>query len=236
MVHSSIFTLGKIENGLSGLYQAFRKILGEKGTLMVPTFTYSFRRNQIFDVRNTPTGAEIGSFAEYIRKLPGAIRSTDPLFSMAAIGPQAEDLMERTSHRCFGKDSIYEKIFSANALFVALGITYSTGITAFLHLENLAGIDYRREMRFDGQSIGYDGKIYDDWAIHFARDEEKYPSAYTNRDPLGYQMEELGISKAVDFGSGHHIALRAQSFKECVLSKLAKDPHLMLVDKDAEDS
>jgi len=231
MVHSSIFTLGIIEKGLSGLYQAFREALGENGTLIVPTFTYSFRRNKIFDVRNTPTGAEIGAFSEYVRKLPESIRSTDPLFSMAAIGPKAEYLMKRKSHRCFGQDSIYNKIFDANALFVALGITYSTGITAFLHLECIAGIDYRKETKFDGQSIGYDGEIYDDWAIHFARNEEQYPLAYTNRDPLGNKMEKLGISKAVDFGSGHHIALRAKPFKEFVLTELKKNPHLMLVNK-----
>ena len=229
MVHSSILSLGKIEDGLSGLYKAFRNQIGQEGTLIVPTFTYSFRRNEIFDVRNTPAGVEIGSFAEYVRKLPGAIRSTDPLFSMAAIGPKAKELMNRTSHNCFGEGSIYEKLFDINTLFIALGITYSTGITAFLHLELLAGVDYRKKMRFDGQSIGYDGKIYDDWAIHFARDEKKYPKAYTNRDPLGKRMEEKGISKAIDFGSGHHIALHAQPFKKYVLSELEKDPHTMLV-------
>ena len=231
MVHSAVFTLGHIESGPSGLYHAFRNLLGDEGTLIVPTFTYSFRRDQVFDVRNTPVGAEIGAFAEYVRKLPGATRSTDPLFSMAAIGPQAEALMKRTSHNCFGEGSIYEKIFAVDTLFVALGITYSTGLAAFMHLERLAGVDYRREMRFDGLSIGYDGKPYDDWVIHFARDEERYPSAYTNRDPLGYRMEELGISKAVDLGSGHHIALRAQPFAKYVLAELARDPHVMLVNK-----
>lgn len=231
MVHSAVFTLGMIENGLSGLYQAFRNLLGEEGTLIVPAFTYSFRRNEVFDVLNTPVGAEIGAFAEYVRKLPVAIRSTDPLFSMAAIGPQAGALMKRTSYSCFGEGSIYERIFAVNALFVALGITYSTGLTCFLRLEWLAGVDYRREMRFDGQSTGYDGKAYHDWAIHFARDEEHYPLAYTNRDPLGYRMEKLGISEAVDFGSGHHVALRALPFAEYVLSELARDPHVMLVNK-----
>ena len=231
MVHSAVFTLGHIESGPSGLYHAFRNLLGDEGTLIVPTFTYSFRRDQVFDVRNTPVGAEIGAFAEYVRKLPGAIRSTDPLFSMAAIGPRADALMERSTHYCFGPGSIYEKLFAANVLFVALGITYSTGLTCFLHLERLAEVDYRREMRFGGQSIGYDGNVYDDWAIHFARDEERYPAAYTNRNPLGYRMEEIGISRAVDFGSGHHIALRAQPFAEYVLVELARDPHVMFVNE-----
>jgi len=41
-------------------------------------------------------------------------------------------------------------------------------------------------------------------------------------------MEKLGISKAVDFGSGYHMLLYAQSFAEYTLSELARDPHVML--------
>jgi aminoglycoside 3-N-acetyltransferase len=231
MLHSTVFTLGLIEDGLLGLYEALQNRLGVSGTLIVPTFTYSFRRQQIFDVRNTPVGAEIGAFAEFVRKLPGVIRSADPLFSMSAVGPQAEKLMTRTSHECFGQGSIYEKLFDVNALFIALGITYSTGITAFMHLECLANVDYRCKMRFDGMSIGYDGIEYPDWALHFARNEARYPFSCTNRDPLGYRMEQVGISKAMDFGSGHHMALRAQPFQDYVLSELARNPHSMLIDK-----
>ena len=230
MLHSTVFTLGLIEKGLAGLYQALRNLLGDAGTLIAPTFTYSFRRNQVFDIRHTPAPAEIGVFSEYVRKLPGTVRSADPLFSMAAIGPHATNLMERSSHNCFGMGSIYEKIFAVDALFVGLGITYSTGLACFMHLERMANVDYRREIRFSGQSIGYDGDIYDDWAIHFARDENRYPTAHTDRDPLGHRMEERGISKGFDFRSGHHVAFHAQVFEEYVLSELAKDPTVMLVD------
>ena len=55
-----------------------------------------------------------------------------------------------------------------------------------------------------------------------------YTLAHTNCDPLGCRMEKLGISKAVDFGSGYHMLLYAQSFAEYTLSELARDPHVML--------
>ena len=230
MLHSAVFTLGLIEKDLAGLYQAIRNLLGDAGTLIVPTFTYSFRRNQVFDIRHTPAPTEIGVFAEYVRKLPGAVRSADPLFSMAAIGPHAATLMERSSHNCFGVGSVYEKIFGVDAMFVGIGITYSTGLACFMHVERMANVDYRRDTRFSGQSIGYDGHIYDDWSIHFARDENRYPTAHTNRDPLGHRMEDRGISRGLDFGSGHHVAFHAQVFAEYVLSELARDPTVMLVD------
>ena len=230
MVQSAVFTLGVIETGLTGLYRVFRELLGESGTLIVPTFTYSFRRNEIYDVRFSKSPKEIGAFSEYVRTLPNAVRSVDPLFSMAGVGPDAVKLLDRTSHNCFGMGSIYDNLFAANTLFVGLGVTYSTGLPCFMHLERLAKVDYRCEMRVEGRSIGYDGNVYDDWAIHFARDEARYPLRHTNREPLGSQLEELNISTAVDFGSGHHMAFKAEPFAEFVLSQLAQNPHVMLAE------
>ena len=47
LVHSSLFSLGKIENNVEGFYKAIRDVIGEEGTIIVPTFTYSFRRNDL---------------------------------------------------------------------------------------------------------------------------------------------------------------------------------------------
>lgn len=236
MVHSAVFTLGLIEDGLDGMYRAFRSVIGESGTLIVPTFTYSYRRGTVFDIRHSKPFKSIGVFAEHVLTLEDSFRSSDPLFSMAAVGPRAEVLMNRHGHNSFGKGSTYEKIFDTDALIVAIGITYDTGITAFLHLERLARVDYRREERFDGTSIGYDGSEYQDWAIHFVRDEERFPLAKRNRGPIGQAMEELGVSIAYKFGSGNHFALRCQPFAKYVLSELESDPYAMMINTTPSSS
>jgi len=234
MVHSSLFSLGKIENGLDGFHAALRKSVGECGNIIVPTYTWSFRRRQIYDVRNSMVPKEIGAYSEYLRKLPEAFRSLDPLFSMAAIGPHAQELMNRPSKACFGPGTTYEKLFALNMRILAIGITYSTGISPFMHLERLANVDYRRELRFDGKSIDYSGQTYDDWAIHFARNEKDYPNARTFRETVGRQMETKGISIGLKFGYGRHVALSAKPFEEYVLSILHSNPMAMLV-KDSHE-
>ena len=231
MIHSALFTLGRIEGGLQGFYEAVRNSIGEEGTLIVPTFTYSYRRKQIFDVYNSKTSREIGVFAEFVRQIPGAVRSLDPLFAMSAIGPKADELMGRTSHNCFGAGSIYERLFAEQTSFVGVGITYGSGLTAFLHLERLADVGYRHEMKFDGVTIGYEGVCDNDWAIHFVRDEESYPNIRSDRSVIGARLEETKISKAVDFGSGHHFAIPAQGFRDFVLSALEDDPEIMVAEK-----
>lgn len=231
MIHSALFTLGRIEGGLQGFYEAVRNSIGEEGTLIVPTFTYSYRRKQIFDVYNSKTSREIGVFAEFVRQIPGAVRSLDPLFAMSAVGPRADELMGRTSHNCFGAGSIYEKLFSEQTLFVGVGITYGSGLTAFLHLERIANVAYRHEMKFDGVTIGYEGLHENDWAMHFVRDQVSYPNIRSDRSVIGARLEETKISKAVDFGSGHHFAIPAQGFSDFVLSALEEDPEIMVEEK-----
>ena len=227
MVHSSLFTFGRIENGATGFHRALRDLIGSEGTLIVPTFTYSFRRGERFDVANSPAPAQLGAFAEYLRRKGGAVRSPDPLFSMATEGPRAEDLMARPSSACFGEGSVYGKLFDADILILALGITYSTGLAGFMHVERLAGVDYRQEQRFEGVTIGLDGVAHDDAAIHFARDEKRYPHGRTDREAVGRAMEDAGIATALSYGSGRHVAVRALGFRDFVGDALARDPHVM---------
>lgn len=227
MIHSATFTLGLVEHGLDGIYQAIRRILGPDGTLIVPTFSYSFRRGETFNVMKTPCPKALGAFSEYVRTLAGAVRSADPLFSMAAVGPEAENLMRRQSYFCFGRGSIYENLFSRDILIVGIGITYDTGISAFMHLERLAEVDYRRELTLHGTTVGVNGVAYADVAVHFERNTEKYPNGKRNRIPLGLELEREGISKMEEFGSGRHFAMRALSLEKYVLERLYKDPWLM---------
>jgi len=227
MIHSALYTMGHIENGANGFYQALRNQVGENGTIIVPTFTYSYRRNQIYDIRKTKAPNEIGVFSEFVRNRGHAVRSADPLFSMAAEGPKAENLMKRDSLYCFGANSIYEKIFQENAVILGFGISYSTGLAAFMHLEKLAKVDYRYDLEFKGVSIDHDGNKYNDKAIHYARNEELYPYGKTDRERIGAAMERYGVATRIDYGSGKHIALRTREFKDFVLTQLNKEPHIM---------
>ena len=50
LIHSSIFSLGRLQDGLDTLYYSIRNIIGPTGNVIVPNFTYSFRRKKIFNV------------------------------------------------------------------------------------------------------------------------------------------------------------------------------------------
>ena len=228
MLHTSLFALGKLEGGTEGFYNALWDHLGEDATIVVPTFTYSFRRQEIFDVRHSPSAKSLGIFPEYVRCKFETVRSGDPLFSMAAIGPMAKELMVRESNACFGPGSIYGKLFHAGALFVGIGITYSTGFAGFMHLEKLANVFYRQDVEFHGLSIDHQSKKFGDYAIHYARNEEVYRHASTNRESIGRILEERGASKAITYGYGTHHGLSGPLWSDIVLEELATNPSCML--------
>jgi aminoglycoside 3-N-acetyltransferase len=228
MLHAALFSLGIIEGGISGFYNVLREHIGTDGTLIVPTFTYSFRRNEMFDIVSTPSARNIGIFSEYVRKQEDAVRSADPLFSMAAIGSQSDFLMQRTSEASFGTSSIYDRLFSNNIYFLAIGITYSTGIAGFIHLEKIAQVPYREDVRLTGRSRNTYGIEFEDSVVHYARNEAIYGNARTDREEMGRILEAKRASTAVPFGYGRHICLRAQAWQEVVLHELNKNPFAML--------
>jgi len=89
--------LGKPTRGIQSYFDVLQAIIGEKGTLVVPTFTLDFPRTQIFDRQKTPSKG-MGSFSEYVRQLPGSLRSSHPMQSVAAHGFYARDLADRDTH------------------------------------------------------------------------------------------------------------------------------------------
>lgn len=90
LMHSSYRSLGGIEDGAAGFFDAFLSLLGAEGTLVLPALTYSHvnRENPYFDIRTTPTC--VGYLTEYFRtQVQGVIRSLHPTHSCCAVGRHA---------------------------------------------------------------------------------------------------------------------------------------------------
>lgn len=95
LIHSSFKSMGEIEGGAHGFFEAVTEVLGEKGTLLLPTlsFDYVTREQPIFDVNTTPSC--IGYLPEYFRtQFPGVIRSLHPTHSCAAYGKYAMEFVK----------------------------------------------------------------------------------------------------------------------------------------------
>lgn len=126
-------------------YTAILSILGDSGTLVVPTYTTQVARYDIdFFLEETPS--LMGLFTEYIRMLPESIRSIHPIHSLCAVGKNAEYICTNNGLNDFGWDSPFYKMLilsSANSVkigSIGLGSGYAVGIGHFL--EGMCDLPY----------------------------------------------------------------------------------------------
>lgn len=158
LVHSDMVSLGipkefvEHSEAVCGVvYDSIRTIVGEKGTIIVPTFTYSFCKGEDFDVDGSPS--KVGSFSEFVRRLPGAVRNNDPLFSFAAIGPERNLITDYYSNSTFSPESSpFRNFYSRNVKILLLGVDLRY-LTAAHFSEQRIAAPHRFDKLFSGRLI-----------------------------------------------------------------------------------
>lgn len=197
------------------------------GTLMMPTFTYSFARDEAFDARSSPS--TVGALTEHFRTRPGVRRTTDPMFSVAVRGPTdpawEERLFAVSDHDCFGPDSVfaYLEAVDARMLFFGVGFEYCT----YLYLvEQRERVPYRYVKRFTGRAT--DGTTSRDvHADYYVRDLE----AGVENDfiPLGEELLERGDARRAKMDRGPSLYLvGAQAVTAHATARLREDANVLL--------
>lgn len=137
-----------------------------KGTVVVPTFSYSLTKGEIFDRDATPS--DIGLFSEYFRKLDGVSRSCHPIFSVAVYGKNADRFSQTTLEDCFGEGTLFDELYMHNAKILCLGCSLDR--VTFTHFaEQRLGVGYRYFKTFTGE-------------IRCGRDTQTVKTRYLVRD------------------------------------------------------
>lgn len=92
LMHSSFKSLGGVEDGAKGFFEAFLSLLGEEGTLVLPALSYESvtKENPHFNQLQTPSC--VGYLPEYFRTQVASIRSLHPTHSCSAVGKNADFL------------------------------------------------------------------------------------------------------------------------------------------------
>src|SRR5271157_903106 len=223
-------TLGPVECGSSGhevnelLYSAIREVIGSEGTIFLPAFSFAFYRNADFDVQATPSiqGAWSSSleFIEYFRHLPGVVRSVDPIFSVAGLGPKAEQLLTRLPNTSYGKDCLHERLMKSGGKICGIGV--GLGEASFLHyVEEAVGVPFRYKKLFTGR-IRQNGKLSKQgWIV-------SVPIEAANGLPDGTHFEKKarseGLCRIAEVGRGEVVSIDCSSFYEFISREIARDP------------
>lgn len=230
-VHSRLFSIGKIDGipvaEIPDTYRrAFHEVIGDEGTIVVPTFTTSFGRyGTPFVLEDSPS--EFGVFSEHIRKSPGSVRTLHPIDSHTALGGEAEALAKDHPPWNVGHDTIWDRMLQRSGKVVTLGIPARNCLTFVHQAESLTCVPYMYNKVLRGEVYAHGVRIPHDFfmavryldygiAVDLSRLEADLTakSAIT-QTPLGRDQVWLTPMEAVF---------------ETVLEGLLKDPYFLLRD------
>ncbi len=199
---------------------AFTEVLGEEGTLIVPTYTYSFCNGEDYDPQTTPSA--IGYFTEWFRTRPGVLRSREPIFSVAARGAKAHELLDALPPDSFGEDSIYGRLLRANSLLcnIGVGLRYAT----FVHfVEQTVGVPYRYKKEFRGNMIE-DGKSTPEKVTYYVRSEDAGDDSLPDFSRLEDDARRAKALAEVPLGRGLVTAISCRDFFTLAEEGIRKHP------------
>jgi aminopeptidase-like protein/aminoglycoside N3'-acetyltransferase len=229
MLHVHAEALGRLTpgDGMDGhatLLAAARAAVGDTGTILCPTYTFSFCRQELFDRDETPTAggpwSPSAGFLEYFRKRPDAVRSRDPIHSIAGQGPRAVELLSDAAATCFGVGSVFDRLVQADALVCLIGLPLEEA-TIRHHAEETAGVPFRFRKLFTGQ-VREGGVVRKQgWVYHVRIMAE---NAMQDGRRLEAEAIRRDVARRVTVGAGDVIGSRARSLHDLTLELLESDP------------
>jgi aminoglycoside 3-N-acetyltransferase len=205
LVHSAVQFLGKPVGGIGMYLDAIREVIGQRGTIVVPTFSFSFAQSGRFDPQATPSEG-MGIFSEYVRQRPETRRTFHPMQSVAVIGRYANDLAERDTLSAFDPGSAFERMLELNFKLLLLGAE-ARATSMFHYSEQRAKVLYRYWKDFPGDirtPSGWKKRTY----RMFVRDLELKPELTI--DPV--------VEYLMNLGQWHTIALNYGMLTTCLLT------------------
>ncbi len=165
LAHVSLRAVGEIEGGAETLVSAFRQILGEEGTLLVPAFHFDHvdpagwpnppatpedleRMRTLVPVPDSDAPASVarwtGVFAETVRTQPDAQQSAHPVLAFAAVGKNAAYLTHNAPfHFPLGSSGPLARLHQLDGYVLLIGVGHNR--SSSIHLAEVwAQMPYTR--------------------------------------------------------------------------------------------
>lgn len=197
------------------------ELLGPEGNLFTNTANASWAsEGKPFHVESSPSTT--GVLTEYIRKLPGSVRSSHPGGALSGIGPCARPVCEHPHHAAFGYDSPWGLLWKQNVLLLGLGVESFS----FNHLiESLAAVPYRYTKVFP-YPVYRNGRRLGGCFTMFVR--YLHLPIVMRGDKLTRILHHEGKAKRIPLANGVVATVRVSDYVQLGLHGLRENPHFLL--------
>lgn len=115
--------------------------VGPEGTVLFPTFNWSFCRGEAFHYQKTLS--QTGGLSNVALQRPDFRRTRHPIYSFAVWGKAQNELCDRDYQSAFGAESPFQFFYENNAKNVCIGIDYKDSCTFVHYAEEMAPVPYR---------------------------------------------------------------------------------------------
>jgi len=247
-LHSGVIGMGVLNGGIVSITNAFEKVL-TNGTLVIPTFTYSWCKEEPFNPKRSEC-PDVGAFAEKAWKDDRFVRNNNPNFSVAVMDNSMGGLVKNeicdvtTNRTCFGKGSVFEKMWELSlnrpGYILLLGGAHNDVVfrTTFLHMiEEKVGVPYRynkffynpkSEIEKVGQYVRYLSK-----EEYLTQNDKLPPSNFefpiiSKYNKLGLDIQNDGLLLNKKFAYSQSRMVPINRFCTWLMSKLGKEPNYLL--------
>lgn len=231
MVHSALHSFGmpagvRKAKLCSVIYQQLRSMVGEEGTIAVPTFNFTFCSGRLYDIKHTPSQG-MGVFSEYIRRLENSMRSKHPTQSICAVGKNAKVICSTDTYSAFARGSSFAKLVELDATVLLIGAPIQA--VSFIHLaEENCAVPYRYYKTFSADYRDFEGKVTEKKYGMYVRNLDINPILKMSK--VERSLQEKGQIEKNTFNSGKISKFKVTNFLDVVNEKLKKDPYWLIKD------
>ncbi len=223
MMASRLISFGKIQGGMSSVFDALTEVIGPDGTLIVPAYQLGSEAGDVFDrAASPPLG--VGPFPEYFVNLPDTVRSHCPIHNHAAFGRRVDLMNAVDGSVSLGRGSDFEAFENADAKLLLLGCRFSDGATFAHHMEAVCEVPYREWITLR-RKVKKDGHVEDQNVRYFARKENEWEESF---DVCESWMRAEGVLIEENCWLGKSMSMRMKDLGACLSAQLARDPYALV--------
>lgn len=154
-VHSSLKSIGYVEGGPDTVINAFLKVIGDTGTLVIPTYSNKgtmygtcIDKNYIFDKWKKKTN--LGAIPSAFLKYKELFRSIHPTHSVSAIGRFAKEITDShfIGNKTYGENSPWGKLIELNGKILGIGVSLHVN-AQYHYLEDMLEDQFPIKVKLD---------------------------------------------------------------------------------------
>jgi len=226
-VASFLAILGNRPHLAEDVITALLEVVGDNGTIIMPTFNFGFCHGEPFD--KNATVSKTGVLSEVFRRRPEARRMIHPPYhSVAAVGKYAAEIDSIRSTSSFGRNSVFQWMFDKNARTIFLGCDYEQGLTQLHWLEEILQVPYRFWKKMKGE-VKENGQ-WQQRSYHMYARRLDLNANWGDINALAKKFEQTGAVTIVPIGFGKIKSFLIQDLYNYFAPRMQNDPLFLLAD------